>query len=170
MSRWIRAAMETITALMLLAGTALAQSVEQQGAPATREAPTPGRTEAEAAPATGLWERPNLLGDIGGLRPALSRYGISFGLAEPSEVLGNPTGGRKTGVAYEGATEMSLGIDLGKAVGLQGGLFNVSAWQIHGRGLSINNIDNLNVISGIEADRATRLFEAWYQQSFLGGS
>ena len=64
---------------------------------------------------------------------------------------------------------MSLGIDLGKAVGLQGGLFNASAWQIHGRGLSTNNIDNLMLVSNIEADRATRLFELWYQQSFLGG-
>ncbi len=90
-------------------------------------------------------------------------------MTETSEVLGNPTGGRKIGAAYEGATEMSLGIDLSKAVGLQGGLFNVSAWQIHGRGLSANNIDNLMVVSSIEADRATRLFELWYQQSFLGG-
>jgi porin len=168
MWRWIRAAMETIAALMLLAGAALAQPVEQQGAPATREAPTPGKTETEAR-GTGFWERSNLLGDMGGLRPALGRFGISLGLTETSEILGNPTGGRKTGVIYEGATELSLGIDLGKAVGLQGGLLNVSAFQIHGRGLSTNNIDNLQVVSTIEADRATRLFEAWYQQSFLGG-
>jgi porin len=167
MARGIRPLPSAIGGVILLAGAAIAQPVEE-GAPVTREAPTPGKTEVEGQ-GTGFWERPNLLGDIGGLRPALSRHGISFGLTETSEVLGNPTGGRKTGVAYEGATEMSLGIDLGKAVGLQGGLFNVSAWQIHGRGLSINNIDNLNVISGIEADRATRLFEAWYQQSFLGG-
>ncbi|MBV8871045.1 MAG: carbohydrate porin, partial [Acetobacteraceae bacterium] len=92
-----------------------------------------------------------------------------LGLIETSEILGNPTGGRKTGAVYEGATEMSLGIDLGKAVGLQGGLLNVSAWQIRGRGLTTNNIDNLQLVSSIEADPATRLFEAWYQQSFLGG-
>lgn len=168
MSRWMRAAMETTTALMLLAGAAFAQTPEQQGVPATRETPTPGKTETEAQ-GTGLWERSNLFGDMGGLRPALGRFGVSLGLTETSEVLGNPTGGRKTGAAYEGATEMSLGIDLGKAVGLQGGLFNASAWQIHGRGLSTNNIDNLMLVSNVEADRATRLFELWYQQSFLGG-
>jgi porin len=60
-------------------------------------------------------------------------------------------------------------VDLDKAIGLPGGSFNVSALQIHGRGLSANNIDNLNVVSNIEADRSTRLFELWYQQSFLGG-
>src|SRR5579863_10746015 len=29
---------------------------------------------------TGLWTRQNLLGDIGGVRPWLHQYGISFGL------------------------------------------------------------------------------------------
>jgi len=167
MSCWIRATMGATAALMLFAGQALGQPV-QQGAPAAREAPAPGRTET-AAQGTGLWERSNLLGDLGGLRPALGRIGVSLGITETSEVLGNPTGGRKQGVVYEGATELSLGIDLNRAIGLQGGLFNVSAWQIHGRGLSTNDIDNLQVVSSIEADRTARLFELWYQQSLLGG-
>lgn len=119
---------------------------------------------------TGLWERDQLLGTIGGLRPALDRYGISLGLTEQSEVLGNPAGGRRRGVIYEGATEMSLGADLGKALGWNGATFNVSAWQIHGRGLSLNDLDNLNTVSGIEADRSTRLFELWLEQSLFGGA
>ena len=41
--------------------------------------------------------------------------------------------------------------------------------QIHGRGLSTNNLINLNVASGIEATRATRLYELWYQQVLFGG-
>ncbi len=168
MRRWARTAASAIAGLILLAGNAPAQPAQAPGTAAAREGPTPGKTEA-GAEGTGLWERSNLLGDIDGLRPALGRFGISLGLTETSEVLGNPTGGRKTGVVYEGATELSLGIDLGKAVGLPGGLFNVSAWQIHGRGLSTNDVDNLQLASTIEADRATRLFELWYQQSFLGG-
>ncbi|MEO8715929.1 MAG: carbohydrate porin [Acetobacteraceae bacterium] len=120
---------------------------------------------AQAEPeTTGLWTRENLLGDIGGLRPALKRFGASLGLQETSEVLGNPTGGRARGVVYEGATELSLGVDLKKL----GGIFNISAFQIHGRGLSINDIDNLNLVSSIEADRSTRLFELWYQQALFG--
>ena len=151
------------------------QEPSGQAAPAARSAPTPGQTgsgaEAAASPEapTGLWERSNLLGDIFGLRTALDRYGISFGLTETSEVLGNPTGGRAQGAVYEGATEMSVGIDLEKAVGLPGGIFNASAFQIHGRGLSLDNIDNLNIVSTIEAERSTRLFELWYQQSVFGG-
>ncbi|MBV9116525.1 MAG: carbohydrate porin, partial [Acetobacteraceae bacterium] len=168
MRRRTRTALAATAGLTLLPGAALAQTSEQQGAPATRETPTPGEAGTEAQ-GTGLWERSDLFGDMGGLRPALGRIGASLGLTETSEILGNPTGGSKTGAVYEGTTEMSLGIDLSKAVGLQGGLFNASAWQIHGRGLSTNNIDNLMVVSSVEADRATRLFELWYQQSFLEG-
>jgi porin len=130
--------------------------------------PAAAQGQTNAAP-TGFWERSNLFGDFGGLRPWLDRFGASFGLSETSEVLGNPTGGRAQGAIYEGVTEISLGIDLDRAVGLTGGVFNVSALQIHGRGLTENNLDNLNVASGIEADRSTRLNELWYQQGFFGG-
>jgi porin len=44
------------------------------------------------------------------------------------------------------------------------GNFFVRAYQIHGKGLTAANIDNLNTISGIEATATTRLFELWYEQ------
>ena len=102
------------------------------------------------------------------MRPALSRYGISLGLQNVSEVLGNPNGGRTRGVAFDGQTALGLGVDLEKAVGLRGGIFNVSALQNYGHGLSASNINNLNLVSSIEARRSAWLFELWYQQSFLG--
>ena len=111
----------------------------------------------------------NLLGPIWGVRPWLGQYGVSFGLNEISEVFGNPTGGLHRGADYDGLTEMSVGIDLGRAVGLQGGTLNVSAFQIHGRSLSQDNLDDLDTISGIEANRATRLWELWYDQQFRDG-
>ncbi len=92
---------------------------------------------------------------------------MSFGLSETTEVLGNPTGGVKRGAIVEGLTQMSIGVDLAKALGLQGSLFNVSALQIHGRGLSSENVQNLDIISSIEADPSTRLNELWFQQSFF---
>ena len=54
-----------------------------------------------------------------------------------------------------------------RAFGWYGGTFNVSALQIHGRNLSADNLLTLQTASGIEADRATRLWELWYQQKFL---
>ena len=81
-------------------------------------------------------------------------------------MLGNPTGGVRQGAIYEGATLMSLALDSQKLANYPGGTVNISAYQIHGRGLSANNLGNLHVASGIEGTRATRLFEAWYEQKF----
>ena len=150
-----------------------AENAALPGAPAVQANPIPGQTgtglsEPPGAP-LGFWRRDRLLGDPGGVRSRLEGHGISFGLSETSEVFGNLTGGRTQGVAYEGLTEMSLGIDLHRAVGLAGGSMNASALQIHGHGLSTGFINNLNTVSDLEATPATRLFELWYQQAFLDG-
>lgn len=108
-----------------------------------------------------------LLGDLFGARTFLSRYGISLVAQETSEVLGNTTGGSRTGAEYDGLTQMVLQLDTQRAFGLYGGLFNVSALQIHGDNLSASNLLTLQTASGIEADRATRLWELWYDQKFL---
>lgn len=114
--------------------------------------------------------RANLLGDMGGLRTILGNAGFSLGLQETSEVLGNVTGGVHRGADYDGLTEMSLGLDTQKAFGWAGGTFNISALQIHGRNLSVDNLRVLEFASGVEAARSTRLWELWYQQSFLNGA
>jgi porin len=132
-------------------------------------AQTPASSDMTAPAPTGLWERANLLGDMGGLRPILQRAGIALNLQETSEVLGNVTGGIHTGADYEGLTTAGLTLDTDKAFGWAGGTFNVSALQIHGRNLSADNLYNLQTASGIEANRATRLWELWYQQAFLDG-
>ncbi|NIE65958.1 carbohydrate porin [Burkholderia sp. Ax-1719] len=124
-----------------------------------------------AAPAAppGLWDRATLFGDMGGLRPWLGDRGISFGLQETSEYLNNLSGGVHRSGAYDGLTEMSVGVDTQKAFGLPGGIFNVSALQIHGSNLTQRNLLALQPASGIEADSTTRLWELWYQQGFAGG-
>ncbi len=108
-----------------------------------------------------------LLGDMFGLRSALSPYGISIALQETSEVLGNVTGGVHRGAAYDGLTQAVLQLDTQRAFGWHGGTFNISALQIHGRNLSADNLYSLQTSSGIEANRATRLWEFWYQQKLL---
>ncbi|MDR3566773.1 MAG: carbohydrate porin [Syntrophobacteraceae bacterium] len=125
--------------------------------------------EPAADSPTGLCERTTLLGAMGGFRTLLGKYGITFALSETSEVLGNSSGGVRRGADYEGATLMSLGLETDKSFGWRGGTFFVSALQLHGRGLSADNLDNLNTVSGIEAQRTTRLWELWFQQAFLGG-
>ncbi len=119
-------------------------------------------------PLTGLWTRQNLLGDMGGLRPWLGKYGVTLGIAEASEYLANLRGGLARGGTYDGLTTMTFNVDMQKAFGLPGGTFNASALQIHGRNLSQENLGTYNTASGIEAQDTTRLWELWYQQAFFG--
>jgi porin len=116
---------------------------------------------------TGFWTRENMLGDMGGIRPWLGKYGVTFQLTETSEYLANVRGGLGHGGAYDGLTTATVGVDTQKAFGLPGGQFNVSALQIHGTNLSTRYLGTLNTASGIEAEGTTRLWELWYQQSFL---
>ncbi|KVZ17048.1 carbohydrate porin [Burkholderia stagnalis] len=134
------------------------------GAAVAQDAPA---ADPAAPAADSLWTRDTLLGDIGGIRPWLGKYGVTFGLTESSELLANLRGGLDRGVAYHGLTTMTLGVDTDKAFGWKGGSFNASALQIHGRQFSPNYLGTLNTASGIEAESTTRLWELWYQQSLL---
>jgi porin len=131
--------------------------------PATAPAASPGST---AGPFGFLPQGPNLFGDLGGLRPFLSKYGVTLSVVENSEVFGNVTGGIRQGFEYNGLTTATVQLDTQPAFGWKGGLFNVSALQIHGGNLSSSNLDVLNFATGIEAEPATRLWELWYQQKF----
>ncbi len=122
-----------------------------------------------SAPARAQSTATNLFGPGWGVRPWLGQSGVTLGLSEIDEVFGNPTGGIRRGADYDGVTELSLGLDLGRRLGVPGGTFNVSAFQIHGRSISQDNLDILDTASSVEANRATRLWELWYDQSFHDG-
>jgi porin len=106
---------------------------------------------------------------MGGFRPLLERYGLSLGLSDTEQVSGVAAGGIKQGAYYQGLTTVSLGIDLGKAIGLDGATIYANAFQIRGPEFSTNDIGTLNPVSSIEAVPSTRLSELWFQQSFGGG-
>jgi len=108
-----------------------------------------------------------MLGEMWGLRPWLSQYGVTLTVQETSESLGNVTGGVHRGFDYDGLTTATLQLDTERAFGWHGGTANISGLQIHGRNLSAENLSTLQTASGIEANRATRLWEVWYQQKFL---
>ena len=109
-----------------------------------------------------------LTGDWGGWRPRLERLGLQFGAASIDEVFGNPLGGIRQGATYEGRLELFLNADLERLLGWSGAIFHANAYQIHGRGLS-GDIGNLLLVSNIEADCSTRLFDLWLEQEFLDG-
>jgi porin len=142
------------TAGVMLAGAAWAQT-----------ASPPAATD----PLADIWKQQTLLGDMGGLRPWLLNYGATLSITETSEVLGNLTGGMRRGFEYDGLTTATFQLDTARAFGWDGGTFDASALQIHGRNLSADNLLSLQTASGIEAERTTRLWELWYQQKFMNG-
>ncbi|WP_080962122.1 carbohydrate porin [Chromobacterium subtsugae] len=117
---------------------------------------------------TGWWNRSTLLGDMGGLRSALGRQGVTLGLTEASEYLRNVSGGVKYGGDYQGLSTLTLGLDTQRAGWWNGGSFNVSVLDIHGKAFTADHVGSIQSASGIEADRATRLWEAWFQQQLNG--
>jgi porin len=109
-----------------------------------------------------------LLGDMWGLRKSLSNYGISLGIQDIEEYLGNTMGGAKQGYGYDGLTQVLLQMDTNRAFGHYGGLFSASFLNIRGAlGGQNYNVQALQTISGIEAETTTRLWELWYDQKFL---
>jgi porin len=154
----------TIAAVVLVAGAPASATppVLLPPAPASSGSPAPG-----GGIFTGLNRKSQLFGDLFGIRKELSKHGITLDASETSEVLGNVTGGIKQGATYDGLLQAALQLDTQRAFGYYGGTFNVSALQIHGSNLSANNLDSLQTASGIEADRATRLWELWYQQQLI---
>ena len=159
--------------LGLLTCALLGVTIQVQAAPPPMSMPA-GAYDAEAPPADGVFGFLNtlkrssvLLGDLWGLRTALSRHGMSLAISETSEVLGNTSGGTSKGFEYDGLTQAVLQLDTRRAFGLYGGLFNVSALQLHGKNLSTDKLQTLQTASGIESDPGTRLWELWYAQKFL---
>jgi len=115
-----------------------------------------------------LWTRDVLTGNWDGERSALEDKGLLFGADTIDEILGNPSGGTRQGVIYEGRLELLTTINLEKTVGWTGATFHANGYQIRGRGLSANDLgDTLEVASNIEAERSFRLFDLWVEQSLL---
>lgn len=101
------------------------------------------------APALAQSVNTGLLGDMGGLRSALGKYGITLGITDSENLLGNLAGGIKRGSTMQGVTTGTLEIDTGKAFNLQGGTFHITALQLHGQPLSEPYLDDLQAAVAI---------------------
>ena len=160
-------AMMRKTCLAMAAATLLHLSAEAAPPPMSIPASTDDASESSTSFWDGLNRSNALLGDMGGLRSALASRGITLGIQETSEFLGNTSGGKRTGFDYDGLTTVTLQLNTQRAFGHYGGLFNVSALSVHGTNLSSRNLGSLQTASGIEADTGTRLWELWYDQKML---
>lgn len=119
-------------------------------------------------PAASIWQRETLTGDWGGKRTALKEnYGIEITLIYIGEVLGVMSGGINRTTSYEGRLEFSVDTDLQKLIGLAGAKTHFKLYQIHDGGRNaVANVSSIADPSNIDALPTTRLFTAWYEQSF----
>src|SRR5215472_7683819 len=104
------------------------------------------------------------LTDPEGLRSKLERAGLQFTFTYYGDAFGNPSGGVIQGLGYDGRFGTIVDADLEKLAGWSGASFHASIHQIHGTQFSAGNLQNLAVVSGIEAPPSTRLFNLWIEQ------
>jgi porin len=99
--------MATAVACAALASNPASAAASPDAAPEAPEADL----NIQAQPSgqwTGLWTRQQMLGDMGGLRPWLGKYGVTFQLTETSEYLANLRGGLSRGGDYDGLTTATV--------------------------------------------------------------
>lgn len=103
---------------------------------------------------------------LGILPNPLLPYGIKFAATYIGEVLGNPSGGARRGTVYDGRLNLAVDADLQKLTGVDKFTFHANLFQLHGDGLSRSYLQNLMVVSGIEALPTTRLYELWFEKKW----
>lgn len=103
---------------------------------------------------------------LGVLPKPFEKYGIKFAATYIGETLGNASGGLQQGAIYEGRLNLAVDADLQKLLGLQQLTFHANMFQIHGGGLSRDNLQNFMVVSGVEALPSTRLYEIWFERKW----
>jgi porin len=110
------------------------------------------------------------LTDIGGLRSRLDQQGLSFVFSYYGDAFDNPFGGVKQGPGYDGRFGIIMDGDLGKLAGWSGAKFHASIHGIFGTQFSVTNLDNLMLVSGVEAPPTIRLFNLWIEQDLAKGA
>ena len=114
----------------------------------------------------GFWERENLLGDAGGLRPALAAKGVTISLSLTGEAWRGLSGGLRRGTRTGGIGLASIALDTEKAGLWGGGKLFVSGVATFGRFPGADLVGGIQSPSSNEAPRGALLYEAWYDQSF----
>jgi porin len=123
--------------------------------------------KASSAEADEPFDQPSVLTSFGAVdvnRKALAEAGIRWRAIYTGDLYSNLSGGISRGTTYGGRLEFGVQADLEKLAGWTGALFNVSAFAIHGRGISTDHFGNLLAVSNAEAVPTVRLFELWLEQ------
>ena len=104
-----------------------------------------------------------------GLRRFLAERGVVLSFNAIADILGDTNGGTRRTATVTTRLDMQLDADLDRLAGWHGAAFRVEAYQINGAGLTRAAVNNLAVISELEALPSTRLYELWVEQQVLDG-
>jgi porin len=135
----------------------------------------PTTTTATPSSPEGLTETHNSLldldlmtGDWGGLRTELENDGMKLSPTYIGEVFGNPSGGARQGVIYDGLLNVALDLDLERMSdgGVDGLTLHANALYIHGTSLSEQYVGDFSNTSNIAGYNSLRLQELWLQKWF----
>lgn len=103
-------------------------------------------------------------------RNGLADKGLALGGTFIMDDIGNPTGGMRQGAVNFGRLDVGIDADFQKLAGWNGLAFHGNLFAIYGRGLTRNDIGNFAPVSEIEALPDVRLYEAYFEQTWLGGA
>jgi porin len=112
------------------------------------------------------WEEPTLLGNRGGIRPALAEAGVTFVLAFTGEVISNVDGGLERDTGADLLLDWVIDADLNKAIGWTGGSARINPMWLAGDGIT-GDVGDVTITSNITGGGGVRVFEAWLQQSLF---
>lgn len=114
--------------------------------------------------------REQFLGDVGGLRPWLAKYGMTFELASYDEGFALPDDDleSESGRHYHGLTDLVLGLDTEAAGWWRGGRLVVLLQNTRGGDIS-DVVGDAQGISNIVAPPGTRFAEYYFEQELADG-
>jgi porin len=145
---------------------------QEQASPNNPPGNTPGTSNGLGATAgnTGNFKQEDYLtGDWGGWRKRLFDDGFSLTPVYSGEVMGNPSGGKRQGVIYEGLFNVSVDFDLEKMSNgeVDDLTIHANALEIHGPSLSLDDTGDFSNTSSIAGYNTLRLDELWIQKGFM---
>jgi porin len=116
----------------------------------------------------GLWTQTYLTGNWGGFRDELKNDGVSFTPIYTADCFGNPSGGARKGLVFDGLFDLELNLDLGILTNgfLKDTTFSTNADYIYGPSLTDQYVGGISESSSIYAYNSLRLQELWVQKLF----
>jgi len=115
------------------------------------------------------WALSGLTGDWAGLRSSLQERGFDFTGSYTAETFGNPKGGIKRSMVFDGLLKLALDVNLEKAAGWKGATFRISGLYPHGTSGSDGKVGDASIFSNIDSYDTSRLVDFWLEQKLLDG-